>query len=37
MKCLACNGEGGEYDAVLWYGLGGGPYYDCNYCKGEGE
>lgn len=37
MKCLACNGEGGEYDEVLWYGPGGGPYYKCEYCKGNGE
>ena len=37
MKCLACNGKGGEYDAILWDGPGGGSYEQCCYCKGEGE
>lgn len=36
MSCPMCKGEGGEYDAVLWYGTGGGAYYECNYCSGDG-
>ncbi len=37
MKCPVCNGSGGEYDPILWNGVGGGPYYECTYCKGSGE
>ena len=37
MKCPACNGNGGEYDPILWNGVGGGPYYECPYCKGTGK
>ena len=37
MKCPNCKGDGGEYEAVLWYGAGGGPYYECDYCSGSGH
>jgi hypothetical protein len=37
MKCLICNGKGGEYDSIIYYGAGGGPYYECNYCSGTGK
>ena len=37
MKCPCCKGEGGEYDAILWNGVGGGPYYPCEYCGGAGR
>jgi hypothetical protein len=36
MNCPTCKGEGGDYEAVLWHGVGGGPYYECNYCTGSG-
>ena len=35
VKCPCCNGEGGETEAVLDYGIG--PYYECCFCKGEGK
>ena len=37
VKCPCCGGDGGEYDAILWDGPGGGPYYECCFCKGEGQ
>lgn len=37
MKCPCCNGKGGETDYVLYVGVGGGPYYECSYCKGDGR
>ena len=37
MICPDCKGSGGEYDAVLWHGIGGGPYYECDYCHGKGK
>ena len=36
MKCPMCHGKGGFRDAVLYDGLGGGPYEDCTYCNSEG-
>ena len=36
MRCPVCKGEGGEYDAVIYHGAGGGPYYQCVYCDGTG-
>lgn len=35
MKCQCCKGEGGEREHILDDGSG--PYYECGYCKGEGE
>ena len=37
MKCPCCNGKGGETDYILYVGIGGGPYYECSYCKGDGK
>jgi len=37
MKCPSCNGDGGEYERVLWKGIGGGPYYEDEYCNGTGR
>jgi len=37
VNCPICKGEGGEYEAVLWKGAGGGPWYDCEFCDGEGR
>jgi len=36
MKCPMCNGEGGEYQDIIWKGPGGGPFDECDYCLGEG-
>jgi hypothetical protein len=36
MICPDCKGDGGEWEAVLWRGIGGGPYNKCDYCKGRG-
>lgn len=35
MKCPCCNGEGGEQDIILYHGIGGGPWYECLWCKGN--
>jgi len=35
MKCPACKGYGGELDPILDDGSG--PWYECGFCKGEGE
>jgi hypothetical protein len=35
--CPCCHGEGGDYDPVLFYGVGGGPWEDCYLCKGSGR
>ena len=35
MKCPSCFGEGGWTEAVLYRGMGGGPYEECRFCKGE--
>jgi len=37
VECPMCNGEGGEYNAVLWNGIGGGEYLSCDFCLGDGE
>jgi len=37
MKCPICDGEGGWYEPVLYYGYGGGPYEECIYCNGTGK
>ena len=37
MKCPACDGKGGEYEPILYKGLGGGPYYPCEFCDDEGH
>lgn len=37
MICPDCKGEGGEWETVLWKGPGGGPYYECCYCDGDGK
>ena len=35
MKCLACNGEGGDYENFEY---GENRYlYECDYCMGAGE
>ena len=36
MKCPCCSGTGGDYEMVLYPGMGGGPYYQCGYCHGDG-
>ena len=33
MKCPTCKETGGEYNEVLWKGLGGGEWIDC-WCEG---
>lgn len=33
--CPACDGEGGETEIITDDGRG--PYYECGFCKGEGE
>jgi DnaJ-class molecular chaperone len=37
MTCPCCKGEGGETDYIIYVGIGGGPYYECPYCKGSGR
>lgn len=37
MKCPVCNGEGGRYDNILWCGVGGGPYEECQFCDDDGK
>lgn len=37
LKCPVCKGEGGGYDAVLWNGIGGGPWENCYMCRGKGD
>ena len=34
--CQECRGEGGYTEAILWDGIGGGPFYDCGWCEGTG-
>lgn len=36
MKCPSCNGEGGEWNAILWRGIGGGEWLRCGLCDGAG-
>jgi len=35
--CPLCHGEGGEFDNVLWKGVGGGPWIECGLCQGFGQ
>ena len=37
VTCPMCKGEGGERDPVLYNGIGGGPWYECEFCDGEGR
>jgi len=32
IKCPMCKGDGGEWNAVLWRGIGGGPWESCMFC-----
>lgn len=37
IRCPMCKGEGGEYDAILYRGIGGGPWETCMFCGGGGD
>lgn len=37
MKCPDCKGDSGEWNAVLWRGVGGGEWIECGYCNGTGK
>ena len=37
MKCPICNGKGSGYESVLWKGSGGGEFWICDICNGEGK
>lgn len=36
-KCPNCKGQGGHDNPVLWKGLGGGEYLECESCKAMAE
>lgn len=37
MKCPNCKGNGGEYMDVIYKGISGGPYEECNFCEDNGK
>jgi formate dehydrogenase maturation protein FdhE len=37
MKCPFCKGEGSHMNVILWAGIGGAEYLDCEYCDSTGE
>lgn len=36
-RCPECRGRGGWVVAILWDGIGGGPFEECGFCNGTGE
>jgi hypothetical protein len=36
LSCQECGGMGGDYEPILFYGPGGGPWEECGFCEGLG-